>query len=89
MSTSDELRKVIEETILEMLKEEDEELVALMMTFEKNMDGESMPVEDFINEAIDRMNDRLGIIVESEDRVETGDLQKMRALVEFLDGEKE
>ena len=89
MSTSDELREVIEETVLEMLKEEDEELVALMMTFEKNMGGESMPVEDFINEAIDRMNNRLGIIVESENPVETSDLQKMKTLVEFLNGDRE
>jgi len=85
-----DLTQLIEETILEMLKEGDEALIQLMMENEKNFGGEVTSEEAFVNETVERLTEKLGIIVEEEEVEDTPLLQeqrKMLGLVEWLEGE--
>jgi len=86
-----ELVQIIEETILEMLKENDEGLVGLMMEHDKNIGGEVTDKATFVNETIEKLSDRLGII--NEEEAVDGDMlteqQKMLGLVEWLEKDED
>lgn len=89
-----ELVKIIEETILEMLEEEDETLLQLMMEHETNISGEGVSdKETFLNETIDRLKDKMGIITEDEEVDENDPIlleqKKMLGLVEWLEKDEE
>ena len=83
-----DLSRIIEETILEMLEEGDESLIGLMMEHEKNFNGEDTDRETFITETISALKTSLGVIVEEvseEDSQLISEQRKMLTLVEYLD----
>lgn len=84
----EELARIIEETILEMLEEGDDSLIDLMMEHEKNFNGEEVDRETFINETVENLKDSLGILeedVDEEDLPMIEEQRKMLSLVEYLD----
>ena len=81
-----EITQVIEETILEMLKEGDNRLVGLMMEHERNMGGNPGDETTFINETIERLSEKLGILSEDEEAVDSAILleqEKMLSLIKW------
>lgn len=83
-----ELVRIIEETILEMLEEGDDSLINMMMESEKNFNEESVDRETFINETIDALKDRLGVLdeeVSDEDSPMIEEQMKMISLAKYLD----
>ncbi len=80
-----QLTRIIEETILDMLKERDEGLVALMMEHERNLGGDPGIKDEFINETINIISERLGLLVEDNDtegaEIIVEDTKKMMELV--------
>lgn len=83
------LTRIIEETILEMLKEEDEGLVNLMMEYEKNLGEDETDRSTFINETIEALSDKLGVLNEEEEANEEKPLlseqRKMLSLTKYLE----
>ena len=83
----EDLSRIIEETILEMLEEGDESLVGLMIEHEKHFNGGDIDRETFINETIDALKDNLGVLNEvvEEDNPILDEQRKMLSLIEYLD----
>ena len=84
-----DISRIIEETILEMLEDDDENLVSLMMEHEKRYGERSKSKQQFLTETIDTLKDKLGILTEDGNVDENDPLlveqKKMAGLVSFLE----
>lgn len=83
------IERIIEETILEMLKERDSSLINLMMEYEKNLGEDENDREKFINETIEALSDKLGILSEEDESDEAAPMlseqRKMLSLAQYLE----